>query len=149
MPFIKALSSEILDQRNNSMNYELRTHYSQAPGFSLIEVVVSIFLVSALSIILVGSTNSLHTRKRTELTAIDNKAALKEIERVRNLEYSSITTALSLPCDTEFNNQLPGCRIDRQVTNNFNNDLNLKQVLITLYFNYRGVPKFVVLETFK
>ena len=49
MPFPKVLSTEIVDHRNKTMNYELKTQNCKTKGFTLIEllIVISIFGLTA------------------------------------------------------------------------------------------------------
>ena len=128
-------------------------------GFSLIEIMISMFLIAAFGVILASSSGSLLSRRRTDLTAIASKAATKEIEHTRNLAFTSVTSANNLACDAEFNqgdSKLPSCRIDKCVENYggtpctvdlINGNVNLKRVLITLSYNYQGKSRFVVMET--
>ena len=116
-------------------------------GFSLIEITISMFLIAAFGVILTSASGSLLSRRRTDQTAIASKATTKEIEHLRNLSYSSITTNNNLACDSEFNTLLQSCRIGRAVYDN-NPSNGLKRVVITLsWTSSGGNTRFVVMET--
>lgn len=136
------------EAEQNSQTSDLRSQFwrRRRPGFSLIELVISMFLIVVLASIVVTAANGLNTRRRTDLSAIAGKAATKEIEHLRNLEFLSLATANNQACDSELGGQLQNCRIDRTVSN-YPGITNVKQVAITLSWTYQGHSKFVTMET--
>src|SRR3989344_8047752 len=94
------------EAKQTSQTSELRSQIwrRRRPGFSLVEMIVTIFLIAIISTILITSTNSLHTRRRTDLSALAGKIASSELERVRNLEFSSIAPYSNPDCSSEFIN---------------------------------------------
>src|SRR3989338_11371906 len=62
------------------------------PGFSYVEILLSLFLIIALiAILLTTSTVYIHSR-RTNLQTIATKMASCEIERLRKLAFSQLPT---------------------------------------------------------
>ena len=131
----------------------LNTKYRKSEGFSLVEIILSLFSISILSLILITSIQSLSTRRRQDLSAIASKAATKEIEQLRNLNFSSITATTSpLACSSEFtqagtSSYLPGCSIRRDV-DSYQGDSLIKQVGLTVSWTTTGSQtKSVTMQT--
>src|SRR3989344_4769618 len=60
------------------------------PGFSYVEILLSLFLIIALiAILLTTSTTYIHSR-RSNLQTMATKMASCEIERLRKLDFSSV-----------------------------------------------------------
>lgn len=84
---------------NRSKN--LNFHQLKAPpqGFSLIEVLITVFLIGALGVILVSTSNSLSTRRRTNLRQLAAKMMSRDIEHMRNLAFSSLPQTTVGTCE--------------------------------------------------
>src|SRR3990167_11395202 len=75
-------------KKNITTRYPLPT--TNSPGFSYIEILLSLFLIIALiAILLTTSTTYIHSR-RTNLQTIATKMASCEIERLRKLAFASL-----------------------------------------------------------
>ena len=150
------------EAKQTSQTSELRSQIwrRRRPGFSLVEMIVTIFLIAIISTILITSTNSLHTRRRTDLSALAGKIASSELERVRNLEFSSIAPYSNRDCSSEFIQSssptyLPNCQISQTVycyplagaDPNCIPNPNVKQVSITIQLKYHNKTKTAVVET--
>jgi|SRR3989344_5152984 len=131
----------------------LNTKYRKSKGFSLVELILSLFSISILSLILITSIQSLSTRRRQDLSAIASKAATKEIEHLRNLNFSSITPASGLACSSDFTqagtpSYLPGCSINRTFSYYDPPDNKIKQVGLTVSWTTTGgQTKSVTMQT--
>lgn len=131
----------------------LNTKYRKSAGFSLVEIIISLFLVGVLTTILLTTSNSFLTRRRQDLSAIAAKAATLEIERLRNQEVSSITYASGLACSTDFTqagtpSYLPGCQVTRTVSDYGSPpDPLIKQVGVTVSWTFQNQTKNIVMQT--
>src|SRR3989344_3797323 len=155
MPNYKSLHGYIakLLNRKRYNNSTIQQFNNIKEGFSLIELILSLFSISILALILVTSIQSLSTRRRQDLSAIASKAATKEIEHLRNLNFSSITATTSpLACSSEFtqagtSSYLPGCSIRRDV-DSYQGDSLIKQVGLTVSWTTTGSQtKSVTMQT--
>ena len=121
-------------------------------GFSLVEIIISLFLVGILGTILITTSNSFLTRRRQDLSSIAAKAATLEIERLRNKEISSISPASGLSCSSDFTqagtpSYLPGCQIARTVADFGNPSDKIKQIGITVSWTFQNQTKNIVMQT--
>ncbi len=127
--------------------------YTLSPrsGFSLIELLLTIVLIAAISAILIRGAGGLHSRRRTDLLSVAGKAASQQIEKVRNQDFLSVGPALNQTCSSDYTDStkpsyLPGCRIDQSVSS-YGGDANIKQVSITVSWTYQSKSQLVVMET--
>lgn len=124
-----------------------RSTIVQEEGFSLIEIIISVFLIAILSVILIGTTRSLFARTRQDQQAIASKAATKEIEHLRNLSFLSIASGTSA-CDAELADKLiSNCLITKTVTYYDPPTNQVKQVKVTISWTYQGQNKSVTMQT--
>lgn len=82
-------------------------------GFSLIEILLSLFFIAALVTILLTTSGSFLTRRQSNLQSKAAKAVSKEIERLRGLSFTALKSAGDLAknvnCqNTAANNDLEG-----------------------------------------
>ncbi len=71
-------------------------------GFSLVEILLSLFLLSSLLAILFSTTGSLFTRRTSDLQAIATKIASRDIENQRNTPFGSLPATTIGGCDYTF-----------------------------------------------
>src|SRR3989344_5377824 len=99
----------------------LNTKYRKSKGFSLVELILSLFSISILSLILITSIQSLSTRRRQDLSAVASQAGTPSY--------------------------LPGCSINRTVSS-YDGDSNIKQVGLTVSWTTTGgQTKSVTMQT--
>lgn len=68
------------------------TPYTLNPkdGFTLVEILLSLFFIIAIVTILFATSGTLFTRRKSDQQSIAAKAATKEIERLRGLTFSNL-----------------------------------------------------------
>ena len=62
-------------------------------GFSLIEILIALFVIVALVTILFSSSGTLFTTRSSKLQTVATKIASKEIENLRNIAFASLPAA--------------------------------------------------------
>lgn len=104
MPFLKVLRTEIIDHSRKlckipTTNYELRTHHwrRRRQGFSLIEIVIALFVIVALGMILFSSSGTLFTTRNAKQQNVAAKIASKQIENLKNTPFNSLPTGAVPP----------------------------------------------------
>src|SRR3989344_4945686 len=97
MPWLSPTINNLQSTRSLFANFQQRTKKFVScrrllPGFSYVEILLSMFLILALvAILLTTSTVYIHSR-RTNLQTIATKMASCEIERLRKLPFSQLPT---------------------------------------------------------
>ena len=113
-------------------------------GFSLIEIVLALFLVLALiSILLTASATYTHSR-RSNLQSIATKIASREIENLRDTAFGNLPGTGTLT-DPDLS-KLPSSNANRNVAN-YDPDGKIKQITITIDWTEKGLTKQIVMET--
>jgi len=89
---------EVLTNYRNNMNIN-STHIASKgnPGFSLIEILLSMFFILAIVGILFSTSGSLLTRRQSDLQSIATKVATKEVERLRADTFTNLYGFLNCP----------------------------------------------------
>ena len=120
------------------------------PGFSYVEILLSMFLILALvAILLTTSTVYIHSR-RTNLQTIATKMASCEIERLRKLNFTSVN---SLPPSDTFDasctNDLPKLPAGTTVrlVADFSSNPKIKQITTAVSWTEKGLAQQIKLET--
>lgn len=138
-------------------------------GFSLIEMLLSLFLLSSFVVILLTSTLVLKTRFATDKHVVANRLASKEIERLRNQAWAKIVDPAQrgLPDNNEAQQQTnlgPGAAISDNFYNATDSCIanplgagcgctsttctsNIVGVEITVTWSIRGASYFTVYKT--
>src|SRR3989344_1306041 len=119
------------------------------PGFSYVEILLSMFLILALiAILLTTSTVYIHSR-RTNLQTIATKMASCEIERLRKLAFLSLpgNGAIDVSCASDLS-KLPAGTSTRLVAN-FGSPANpkIKQITVAVSWTEKGNAQQIKLET--
>lgn len=113
-------------------------------GFTLIEVLLSLFfLIAMFTILLSASGTLLHTRTSNLQTAA-TKIATKQIENLRNTDFASLPGSGTF-ADSDLS-QLPQGTATRNITN-YQSSADIKDVLITIAYTENGAPRDVKVET--
>ena len=113
-------------------------------GFSLIEVVLSLFFVLALVTILLTSSGVLKHSRNANLQSIATRIASREIERLRNLDFLSLPTTEPIS-DPELS-KLPSSYGTRTVSD-YSGNVNIKLINIRVNWNEKGTPQELTIET--
>lgn len=119
MPNLNSIKYHVLSIKQFIQN----TKQSLTPGFSLVELILSLFILGVLGVILVRAAGSLGTRRQADLYATATKIANKDLTTQRNLQFSNIISAnnqtcptYSDLCDSSGKPLLPSGRLDRVVS---------------------------------
>jgi len=120
------------------------------PGFSYVEILLSMFLILALvAILLTTSTTYIHSR-RTNLQTIATKMASCEIERLRNLNFTAVSSlppsgSLDASCTNDLS-KLPAGTTVRLVAD-FGSNPKIKQITAAVSWTEKGLAQQIKLET--
>ena len=80
MPFPKVLSTEIVDHRNKTMNYELITQNCKTKGFTLIELLIVISIFGLTASLITASYLTFERHQRLKNTAQQIKTDLRFVQ---------------------------------------------------------------------
>ena len=151
MPKIVHSSQLTVHRKNKTVNRGPLTfnRHRWRPGFSYVEILLSLFLILALvAILLTTSTVYIHSR-RTNLQTIATKMASCEIERLRKLAFSQlpISGPVDASCTSELS-KLPASTAQRTVAY-FGAPANpkIKQITVAVSWTEKGLFQEIKLET--
>lgn len=149
MPKLVHSSQSTVHSKKNPVNREPitvnRRHWR--PGFSYVEILLSLFLVIALiAILLTTSSTYIHSR-RTNLQTMATKMASCELERLRKLAFSSLPGdgPFDASCTSDLS-KLPAGSTTR-VMAIYESNSKIKQVTAAVSWNDKGLAKQIKLET--
>lgn len=122
------------------MIYDLRSQNRKSFGFSLIEILLSLFFIAALVTILLTTTGSFLTRRQSNLQSLASKIASKEIERLRSVNFINIQngTENNLTCNTTQDpdlSKLPGGCMDRLISDYDPPNQKIYSIRVTVKWN--------------
>ena len=85
-------SLKFIVRRLKTIHYQLpTTHWRQRrPGFTLIEIALSMLFILALITILLTASGSFRTTRKSNLQGVATKIASRQIETLRNTAYGSL-----------------------------------------------------------
>ena len=128
--------------------YAKRYTLNAKRGFTLIEILISLFFVGTLVTLLFSASSSLLTKRRGDLQDTAAKVASREIENLRNQSFSSITSSPLKACpSTQDSYKLPNCQISRTVTQNYDGNSNVKQINVNVSWTEAGQSKSLTMDT--
>jgi Tfp pilus assembly protein PilV len=119
-------------------------HAKNKTGFSLIEIVLSLFFIIALATILFSASGTLLNSRSGNLETVASKIAAKQVENLRNTDFASLPGSGTF-ADTNLS-QLPQGSATRTITN-YQSSPDVKDVSITVAYTENGAPKQVKMET--
>src|SRR3989344_6964581 len=74
-------------------------------GFSLIEILISLFFIATLGTILFAATGTLLTRRRSDLQSVAAQLAAAKVDSLRNRTFADLrTSGLDNTCESVENN---------------------------------------------
>ena len=97
MPFRFSILYQVLSVKGKFIqNTEYRiqnTKQRKSPGFSLIEILIALFVIVALVTILFSSSGTLFATRDSKLQTVAATIASKEVENLRNIAFTSLPAA--------------------------------------------------------
>lgn len=115
-----------------------------ATAFTLVEILITVFIILVLGIILLTTSGTLTQRHSSNLQSIAAKVASKEIERLRDIDYASLPT--SGPVSDSDLSKLPTGAATRTITN-YQSSTVIKQVSVTVTWEINGANRQVSMDT--
>lgn len=113
-------------------------------GFSLVEILLSIFLILALISVLLTTSASYYQTHRSNLQQLAMSIASKQMETLRNTAFASLPPSGSF-ADSDLS-RLPQSTATRTITN-YQSNTKIKLATITVSWTESGVTKNAKLET--
>ena len=118
------------------------------PGFSYVEILLSMFLILALiAILLTTSTVYIHSR-RTNLQTMATKMASCEVERLRKLPFSQLPTLdgqFDATCTADLSKLPTGTTV--RLVADFSSNPKIKQITTAVSWTEKGLAQQIKLET--
>lgn len=123
-------------------------------GFTLIEVLLFLLLVLAMVSVLLASTGSLRHFRNTNLTSLAAGIATCEIERLRDLAYTSLpangTSPIGAPCNSDLAKlHAPSSANLTLADYGSPSDPDIKQITIVVSWTESGVADSIQMDTLK
>ena len=137
-------------KRETRKNFDKNCQLSK-PGFTLIETAISLVFILAMIVILLTASGTFRTTRRGNLQGIAAKIASCEIERLRKLGFTQVSTlpssdSVEPPCNADVTAKLPSGSTTRSISDY---DVSGKIKLITVQVNWTesGTAQNIKLET--
>lgn len=127
-------------------------------GFSLIEVLLAIFLIVALTTILFSASGTLFTSRNSRLQTTAAKVASKHIELLRNEQFTNLSTlnentpgygncTSCLDVNDDDLAKLPNSRVDRTIAQ-YEASVDILFATVTVWWNEANqTPRQITLDT--
>ncbi|HCS78985.1 TPA: hypothetical protein DIV55_04555 [Patescibacteria group bacterium] len=141
---------------SRTINKKQLTRNNVHGGFTLVEILLSLFFIIAIVTILFSTSGSLLTRRRSDQQSIAAKVATKDIEYLRGLAFASLPATsppgpsgcLQLGGSTDPDlTKLRDGKCARTITNYEGNAI-IKQTTVTVYWdNDNGVEQQLKMDT--
>lgn len=124
---------------------------TRSPAFSLIEVLLSMFLILALVTILFAASGTYRHSRNSQLQTIATKIASREIENLRKTAFASLPGTGAITGDPDLPN-LPSGTAERTVANYPPNcsptcSPDIKQITVTVNWTEGGVARTISQDT--
>lgn len=113
-------------------------------GFSLIEIVLSIFIILALVTILFTASATLRTSRNSNLQGLATEIASRQIENLRNTAYASLPANGTTSFSDSNLSKLPNSTAT-QTFSDYGTDI--KQVTLQVSWQESGVNKNIKIDT--
>lgn len=119
-------------------------------GFTLIEVVLSIFIILAIVTIVLIASGSYTTSRNSNLQGIAAKIASREMENLKNTAFDSLVncnppTGCSI-VDSDLA-KLPSSSAKKIFVQNYESSTDMKLIIIQVDWTANGAPKQSKIET--
>lgn len=132
-------------KRYSARNKDAGTYTLNAErGFSLLEIILSLFLIIAIGFLLFSVSGTLFTTRSSRLQQVASKIATKDIENLRNTQFAS------LPASGPFTDadlaKLPQSSASRIITD-YSGNPKIKHVTLTINWVDKNVSKNLTTDT--
>ena len=127
--------------KKNMSSYNI---LSPNQGFSLIELLIALFFIAALTTILLTASGTLFTTRRGKLQTTAARIASKDIEYLRNLTFTSLPIGVTNCAYPELAN-LPNSTCTRTISDYGN--LEILKVKVRVTWNNEDVLDNVTIDT--
>ena len=125
-------------------SFNRRSFLRTRNGFSLIEIVLSLFVILALITILLTTTATLRTSRNSNLRVTATQIASRQIENLRNTAYASLPANGSTTFSDANLTKLPNSTAT-QTFSDYGTDI--KQVTLQVSWQESGVNKNIKIDT--
>lgn len=114
------------------------------PGFTLVEILIFLLLAAVFATTLLSSAGNYAKTKGVNSETIATKIASREIEALRNTDFDSLPQSGTIS-DPELS-KLSSSSASRTISN-YQSDLDIKQVIVSVFWTENNTPQNVTLET--
>lgn len=118
--------------------------HKKSGGFTLVEILLSIFLILALISILLTTSASYNQTRRSNLQQLAMSIASKRMETLRNTAFASLPPSGSF-ADSDLS-KLPQSTATQTISN-YQSSTKIKLITINITWTEKGVTKNAKLET--
>lgn len=125
-------------------SFNRRSFLRTRNGFSLIEVVLSLFIILALVTILLTASATLRTSRNSNLQVTATQIASRQIENLRNTDYASLPTSGTTPFSDSNLSKLPNSTAT-QTFSSYGTDI--QQVTLQVSWQESGIDKNIKIDT--
>lgn len=115
-------------------------------GFTLIEIVLSMFVILAIVTILFTTSATFKTSRRSNLNTLAGKIAARQVESLRKTDYSSLPAVGSSSFTDSELTRLPEGTANQTVSL-YQSNADVKQFAITVGWSEGGMAKSVTMDT--
>lgn len=133
-----------LADNSRHTHHKVSTVNSEPAGFSLIEIVLSLFVILAIVTILLTTSATYSTSRRSNLQGIAGKIATRQIETLRNTAYESLPQSGAF-LDPEVS-KLPNSTANQTFTN-YESSTDIKLATIQVSWTEGGISKSITMDT--
>lgn len=112
-------------------------------GFSLIEIVLSLFVILAIITILLTTSATYNTSRRSNLQGVAGKIATRRIETLRNTTFASVTTGSFTDDELE---KLQSSTATQTVSS-YQESADIKLATLVVSWAEGGVSKSITMDT--
>lgn len=119
------------------------------PGFTLIEIVLSLLLILAILTVFFASSSTYTTSRGANLAGIATKIASRQIETLRKTDYASLPSCPSpagCPISDSDLSKLPSGTA-KQIVEDYQTSPDIKQVTVRVDWIVSGAAKNIKLDT--
>ncbi len=132
-------------QRKKTIYHELpTTHFKVKPGFTLLEILLSLFLIIAIILMLISTSGTYLSSRSSNLRGIAGKIASRQIESLRKMDYDSLP-ATGAFADSDLS-KLPQSTASQTLTS-YHSSPDIKLVTVQVSWSESGAAKLFSEDT--
>lgn len=121
--------------------------YTVRPGFTLVEILVSLLIIIAIIVVLFATTGTLSSSRGSNLQTVAAKIASRQVETLRKTDYSSLPNC---PSGCSFADsdiaQLPSGTATQTLAT-YGGSADMKLVTIQVNWTMQGAPRQLKIDT--